>query len=244
MIKVLFLDVHKNKTGQVTGNHTHNCYELIYYKSGSGKTEINNTMYEFKPHTLSFVHPHTVHNELDMEYTEHCFIGFECDNATHIEEKLYEIKNHVTVEKILEQIFDEISSQRCHYEEMVSAKLQELLVLIVRSDCEDVANTKDLRYCMKYIEENYNLPIDFRALAEMYGYSYDYFRHLFKTTCGHAPQNYLIHQRLVNAAELLTTTRLNCSEVAEKCGFSNSAQFSSLFKRKFGVSPKNYGKVN
>jgi bacterial regulatory helix-turn-helix proteins, araC family len=32
----------------------------------------------------------------------------------------------------------------------------------------------------------------------------------------------------------------NCTQVALECGFSSSAQFSTMFREKYGITPKKY----
>lgn len=50
--------------------------------------------------------------------------------------------------------------------------------------------------------------------------------------------------KLEKAAELLKSKELNISEIAHSLGFSSSSYFSTAFKNKFGVSPKDYKTSN
>ncbi|MCD8538528.1 MAG: helix-turn-helix transcriptional regulator [Leadbetterella sp.] len=45
------------------------------------------------------------------------------------------------------------------------------------------------------------------------------------------------------AREMLETTDLNVSEVAEKVGYKNPQHFSTAFKRKYGVLPSSLKKT-
>ena len=73
-------------------------------------------------------------------------------------------------------------------------------------------------------------------------FSYDYFQHRFKEITGYSPQQFLIHRRIEAAQTMLTDNSGNCTEIAQRCGFSNSAQFSALFKRETGYSPQQWRK--
>ncbi|MBO4976774.1 MAG: AraC family transcriptional regulator [Lachnospiraceae bacterium] len=44
--------------------------------------------------------------------------------------------------------------------------------------------------------------------------------------------------------QMLLNKTLSCTEIAYRCGFSNSAQFSAMFKREKGISPYQYRKVH
>jgi len=46
--------------------------------------------------------------------------------------------------------------------------------------------------------------------------------------------------RLKKAAQLLTTQGMNVTDVMKACGFSNSASFSTVFKKYYGMSPLDY----
>ena len=43
--------------------HSHPCYEIIVYFSGTGTTTIDGTEHRFSPHTVAFIPPHVTHDE-------------------------------------------------------------------------------------------------------------------------------------------------------------------------------------
>ena len=51
---------------------------------------------------------------------------------------------------------------------------------------------------------------------------------------------YIIEQRLIQAAQLLLEGEWNVSEVAAIVGYGKPSNFAAAFKKKYGVSPKNY----
>ena len=57
---------------------------------------------------------------------------------------------------------------------------------------------------------------------------------------GMSISHYVRALRLRQAQVLLTTTKLNVSQVAYAVGFDNPKYFSRLFSEEFGVSPGNY----
>ena len=79
-----------------------------------------------------------------------------------------------------------------------------------------------------------------QEMADEVSYSYDHFRHIFKSLTGKSPTDYLISKRVEYACELLSQEDLSCTEIAGICGFASSAQFSAVFKKKLGFSPKSY----
>jgi AraC-like DNA-binding protein len=57
--------------------------------------------------------------------------------------------------------------------------------------------------------------------------------HLFKNNFGVSPMQYVINKRLEKAALPISTSTL-------ECGFSNIAQFCTMFKREVGETPRAY----
>jgi AraC-like DNA-binding protein len=62
------------------------------------------------------------------------------------------------------------------------------------------------------------------------------FRQVFGTTAFGCLHNH----RLEQARQLLEERRLNISEIAQAIGFANRSYFAAAFRKKFGVSPREY----
>ncbi|MGI0484061.1 helix-turn-helix transcriptional regulator [Pantanalinema rosaneae CENA516] len=62
----------------------------------------------------------------------------------------------------------------------------------------------------------------------------------FRQVFGNTAFGYLHEYRLEQARKLLEEGRLNVSEVARRIGFVNRSYFASAFRKKFGVTPKEY----
>ncbi len=78
------------------------------------------------------------------------------------------------------------------------------------------------------------------TIAEACGISKRYLHDLFKDVNGTVSQQ-IRDQRLRAACDMLRSTRrLPLAEVAYRCGFSDQAQFSRLFKSKYAKTPSEY----
>jgi AraC family transcriptional regulator len=62
----------------------------------------------------------------------------------------------------------------------------------------------------------------------------------FRTTFGETPQAFRTRRRLERAAASLRSSSTPVTDIALDAGFSSLGSFSSLFKRRFGVSPLGY----
>lgn len=223
---------------QIIPKHSHNCYELVYYLQGNGTIEISGTVHNFSSHTYSFTKPLSWQIESHKENAEVLYIGFYSKEKIDIEEGVYCDDNYFTMRKLLQEIYCECSQQKTDYKRMVALKIQELAILLKRTMDKLPNKIYSFEYAINFIRENYSTKIDFQNLASDCGYSYDYFRHQFQKITGYSPQQFLMNIRLETAKKLLQTSSMNCTEITYMCGFSNCAQFSTMFKKEFGISPK------
>lgn len=65
----------------------------------------------------------------------------------------------------------------------------------------------------------------------------------FSAFYGMPIHQYIIEQRLTQAAQLLLEGEWNVSEVAAIVGYGKASNFSAAFKKRYGVAPKNYRKT-
>ena len=72
------------------------------------------------------------------------------------------------------------------------------------------------------------------------GKSREHLSRLFKDATGQTIGAYLNDLRIEHAAAMLTTTYLDIIDIALESGFENLSTFYHLFKKKKGVSPKQY----
>jgi transcriptional regulator GlxA family with amidase domain len=82
------------------------------------------------------------------------------------------------------------------------------------------------------------LPVD--ALARRANMSRRNFDRRFREITGATPANWLTHQRVIRAQQLLESTELPVDEIARYCGFSSAAALRPHFRRLVGVAPAAY----
>jgi transcriptional regulator GlxA family with amidase domain len=63
---------------------------------------------------------------------------------------------------------------------------------------------------------------------------------MFRDCFGITPHHYVIDVRLAAARKLLTETTEPVSAICRMTGFESPPSFSSLFRSRFGASPKAY----
>lgn len=91
-----------------------------------------------------------------------------------------------------------------------------------------------------FIESEYERPMKLPELAARVGLSVPHFCVEFKRHFGTSAKDYLIRQRLHQAAYLMKDRNLRVSEVARRVGYDDLYHFSRLFRKHYGVSPRGF----
>jgi AraC family transcriptional regulator of arabinose operon len=89
-----------------------------------------------------------------------------------------------------------------------------------------------------FMESEYAQPMCLAMLAKRLNLSVPHFCAEFKRHFGTSAIDYLIRQRMHQAAHLLKDRNLRVSEVARRVGYEDLFHFSRLFKKHFGASPR------
>jgi AraC-like DNA-binding protein len=92
------------------------------------------------------------------------------------------------------------------------------------------------------IQEGFRNEIDLTALARLCNLSSSQFRRSFRAFFRMSPLQFILKIRIQAAANLLTGSRLNITEIARRCGFSDPNYFSRQFYRQMGLAPLVYRK--
>jgi len=91
-----------------------------------------------------------------------------------------------------------------------------------------------------YINENYKDNITLQNLADHVHTNSSYLSRLFKNETGSTITDAINKVRLDKAKELLVNSDLKTYEVAAEVGIPDPSYFSVIFKKHFGISPKDY----
>lgn len=221
---------------------THEYNELTYFISGSGSTCINDAVHSYGERTFAFYKTGTPHNETDPEPCDIIWSHFNY-NISDIELKEGVFSDpEGELLACLQRLRSATISQREYRTSLIESCLAEVIITAARLQNEHsvIATGIDWQKIIDYIDENLSDNIDFIKLAKQNHYSYDRFRHLFKEQFGISCYTYLTNQRIERAKRLLKSSGYILTDIAYDCGFNSSSQFTNIFKKYIGVTPKEY----
>lgn len=152
-------------------------------------------------------------------------------------------------QKILE-IYHLYQEKVDFYEIKIQILLQEIWLSMLQSNEKIIpapmaAPTYDeqrLKAILTFLENNYAAKLSLEEIASSANISKSECCRFLKQTLNRTPFQILIDYRLTKSIQLLKETDLSISEIAEQVGFDSASYFSTIFKKNFRHSPKDFRK--
>ena len=228
----------------ITAQHQHDSWKMLYCTRGSCSIAFEALTISCLPGDVAVIPPDVPHSLTGQE--EAAFLCLHVADAAlalrqpicirddenhlllHIFEDAYCLYHTGTERQaMLLPAYGQLLAQHINCCQPSSLRLQ-VVEEITRSIVQNYANP------------NYELDELLRSAP----YCYDYLCRLFRREMHTTPHKYLANLRLEAAAELLRAGGSSITEAARLCGYQDPLYFSRMFKKKYGVSPREYGKQN
>ena len=167
---------------------------------------------------------------------------YRSSNILQSDEMFWPIHNFFAVENCILALTDAIDSNQPA--DVIEQLCETLLVtskMPKQVDHQDkvISSIRDLAMSIK---QDCHQPLNFWTLAEQMGLSYSSFRRSWIMLYGVSPKTYQMDVRVTKAANLLISTDMPVSVIAEQVGYFDPAYFSTLFKKRYALSPALYRK--
>lgn len=126
----------------------------------------------------------------------------------------------------------ELLSLHFHKEENVNAEYCPFLV--------DEQNVLKIRNAKEIIINKMTDPPSLQELANEIGLNIKKLKEGFKQIYGTTVYGFLLDYKMEHARKLLESNQYNVNEVGIKVGYSTASHFIAAFKKKYGITPKQY----
>ena len=252
--------------------HRHAYYELLFVVAGSNLSyQVGDDIHKVVPNNIilinsetehhPIVNPHSIYERLllwltpefvrSISYPDfplwHCFEDplSKGRNVLYMKPKHLALMQHA----ILRFEWNYFSNLYGH-EHLTRVYLEELLMMlnrtyldVVEGAVEEAApSNRMIESVVEYILANLSSAITLDSLSERFFVNKYYLLREFKKHVGYTIHQYIQEQRLKQASRLIQSDALPLTEICYMCGFSDYSSFFRLFKRRYGISPGQYGK--
>jgi AraC-like DNA-binding protein len=132
---------------------------------------------------------------------------------------------------------------------MIVANVIQLLLTLVRSLNDGggehpAAVDSRVETAIRLVRQHLEEPLQLSDIAERVGVGTRQFNRLIKKATGQTYTDYVHSVQIERCCELLDTTDRKVYEIAETVGFKDMKHFHAIFKRKTGLSPREYRNRN
>lgn len=234
---------HNKKTPPVIKRGRLSSHELTFLISGSMTYIVDGVRHELVPNSAVFVpagcereRPTT---EGECDYVSFNFTSPSCPELPHCIESAY----HSEIALMISAL-DRIASkpQLSAYDR--GAELLSCIISLLE-DYERAEQMTPLTISiLGYIHRNYKSRVTISDLSESFFFSGGYCEAVFSRDMGRSVIDYVLELRISEAQRLLLESSAPLSAIAEEVGFSDYNYFSRVFRRRVGISPKAYRKLN
>ena len=247
--------------------HWHDDFEMIVIKKGRGYVTLNFQKYKVSSGDIIIVLPGMLHSiegkqNSTMEYenilfSKH-FLAFGTDDVTQqkfikpffngdIQIRHYLTPGHTLNTEIsnIVDLLDEKSDEKDYaYQLFIKGALIQIIYLLIthppkaNDNIQSDKHEEKLKSIIRYISTHYYEDISIEEIADFCHYSPSHFMRFFKIHTGMSFISYVNDFRVTEARAMLMSTNDSILEISQKCGFSNLSNFNRMFKRKYGVTPR------
>lgn len=119
-----------------------------------------------------------------------------------------------------------------------------LLTEVNAGNSSKIYNSRRIEKVTEYLNLNFDKTVTLSEAARLANMTEVSFSRFFKVQTGTSFIDSLLEIRLENASRLLIDSREPVSKIAFNCGFNNISNFNRLFKKKKGITPKEFRETN
>ncbi len=247
----------------MTGHHCHSCFELFYVEGGECRFLIDDHIFDMHAGDFILVPPMALHYTRyifgecrravilfrEKDILEEVWEGLRSADKSFREAGIFQGPEAYRgqVAGCIKQMIAEEKLSDAHSALIRKICLNGLLLLCARvcrflSELPADIHTTDRQILQAsyFISAHYMNPITAHDIARAAGFSANHLSRKFLQVTGIGLHEYLVFVRLHHAAMELVTTDDSITVIALRNGFSSSNYFKDAFKRKYGVTPRQY----
>ena len=245
----------EKEQGFLFSGEAHPILELTYVDQGSMHSVVEGQDILLKQGDLVIYGP----NQWHMQYAEigvaprFVTITFDISNGdlTPLLNRKFTAPQHTVT--LLQQMLQEQEKMDAFSSNIILARLELLLLLLLREDKEPRAGklqtsnavhseNEIIRQAQQYISTHIREKLSVPLVARQVDVSPSYLTALFHKNLQISPGEYIRRTKLQESKQMIRENNLNFTEIAAELQYSTVHHFSRQFKEKFGITPTEYAK--
>lgn len=226
----------------------HSTYRLCIVTNGTATIKYDEKEFLLNPGTVYLMFPNTFYEIRGNDNFRYAYINFSGKEVGNILEDLAIMKEN-SVYHNFDELLDFWLTSFSKINPANSATLTEGVLLYTLSLlntrnilAKPTPDDKNLYHMITdYIDNNFSMTaLSLTTVANMFSYSEKYISHIFKKNNTVGFSAYIQELRVKRAIELMQEDNFSVKGISGLCGFSDPFYFSKVFKKKTGLSPKEY----
>ncbi len=263
-IKRVHIDERQREAGYImSSHHLHPYFELCFVEHGSCRFLVGDGMYDLSEGDFLLIPPDIIHytrylsgpcrrsgiyfrlSDLEEQVIAMLPGGesfFSEMRIFHVPEAYQKQYNELIAAMVLEEQVNDGRTPMILRMQLQVLLLNSSRICVFLRDTPADIHTADRQVleAARYINEHFRQQISSPEIAAAAGFSPNYLSRKFREAAGIGIHEYLVFVRLRSAALELISTDHSVTEVATNCGFSDSNYFKDAFKKKYGITPREY----
>jgi AraC-like DNA-binding protein len=153
----------------------------------------------------------------------------------------FHIMDYYQGESGLLQIIEEYKMKKIFYLQNINGMLLSFLISLARYLSVEKNKKKDshkiAEQVINYIHAHYNEPLTNSDISKVFNFHPNYINRLIHSYTGISLHQYVLNVKLHKASEMLHSSSVSITKIAQELGFSDISHFSKAFKNKLGYNP-------
>ena len=234
-------------SGEMPSMHYHDSYELYFLEVGSREYFVEDALFSVAAGEFVLIAPGMLHRT-GGQYGMRTLVAFTeafllRNYRPEAVKQLLACFGHLKLapaEPLLSQCLQQLRMLFASETELdFSVHLGCLLRLLSRCESGAIAGST-VSDIVSYINRNYGTIVNISEISQRFYISKYHLCRIFKDAMKMTVVDYLNRVRIKNACRHLRTGRKSVTQIAQLCGFHDSAYFGNVFKKTMGVTPGSY----
>lgn len=239
--------------------HSHDHVEIFIQLEGSTDVYVEKNIYRLSGNEIRVYAPGEIHSaKLISDQRIHWYqisipiAFFEAENNAVLGDVIFNrepgtnnvfiTKHYNTIVNLIEEAFAAKEDENPLWEHYASTAIVRLLCFIneKKSNVESCGQqSKALKKAMDVVNADFRTLTSLDDMAAATYYSPSYLTKIFKQELNTTPYKFLIKKKL-NESKKALKAGMSIEDACEYAGFSNYANFITLFRKHFNITPKKY----